>query len=59
MKSRALGWALLLLGASACRGARIQPAEPRCDNPCPPVAFHGAVPSARGPIGSGCRPVGD
>src|SRR5438132_13785314 len=58
MKSRALGWALLLRGASACRGARIQPAEPRCDNPCPPVAFHGAVPSARGPIVTASGPTG-
>lgn len=46
MRTRALAWAALLLGTAACRGARIQVAEPRTDSPCPcpPVVVRGAVP---------------
>src|SRR5262245_26858365 len=55
MRFRVLGSALLLLTVAACRGARIQPSEPRCDNPCPPVVTRAAPPCAPPPCAP-CAP---
>lgn len=65
MNWRSLGWILLSLAATSCRGARLSPAEPRTEDPTPrapviaqrPMAPVGPGPVVQAPAPSGRKPA--